>query len=359
MPKKKKKPFQPKINWRWEPTMKTLRIGFILCVFIILICTILIFVGLEVLLENVLLFKNVLSSRALVVLICAAASIAIGGFITYVVLLFPMRPIKVLIRGMTSLANGHFEERLHFGQLAPLKEMSDAFNALASELQNTELLRTDFVNNFSHEFKTPIVSIRGFARMLQRPDVTDAERQEYAGVIVDESTRLSNMANQVLALTKIENQHILTQQKSFNLSEQLRRCLLLLQKDWDEKQLDVQADFGEHLIYGDEALLQQVWVNLLDNAIKFSPQGASLEIRMTTGQKHLSVSIHNHGPQIPLEQQHRLYDKFWQGDSSRASQGTGIGLSIVKKVVDLHNGSIDVRSTEEETVFTVSLPTMH
>lgn len=350
-----KKKTSPKINWRWEPTLKTLRWGFTLCVFIILVCTVAAFAGLEALLESIL-FQDFFTSRVLVVIICAAASTFVGSFISYVFIRFPMQPIKKLLKGMTRLANGHFEERMDPGQFVPMKEMANTFNTLASELENTELLRSDFVNHFSHEFKTPIVSIRGFARMLQRPDVTHEERLEYAGIIVDEATRLSTMATRVLDLTRIENQHILTQQQEFNLSEQLRRCLLLLEKEWEAKQLDVQAEFGEYLIQGDEALLQQVWVNLLDNAIKFSPQGEALTVRIRPIDKHIAVSIHNHGPQIPPEHYRRLYDKFWQGDPSHATQGTGIGLSIVKKVVTLHGGSIDVQSTQEETVFTVSLP---
>lgn len=353
---KKKAHFQPKLNGRWEPTWKTIRWGVTLCVFIILICTIGAFAGIEVLLESIL-FQDLFTSRVLVLLICAAASTLIGSFISYVFIRFPMRPIKKLLKGMTRLANGHFEERMDPGQFAPLKEMADTFNILASELQNTEMLRSDFVNHFSHEFKTPIVSIRGFAHMLQRPEITETERLEYAGIIVDESTRLSTMATRVLELTKIENQHILSQPQEFNLSEQLRRCLLLLEKAWESKQLEICAEFDEYLIRGDKALLEQVWVNLLDNAIKFSPVGAPLTVRIVPGEKQLTVSIHNHGPQIPEEHQRRLYDKFWQGDASRSTRGTGIGLSIVKKVLDLHGGHIDVQSTEQETVFSVSLPT--
>lgn len=355
---KRHKKAPPKINWHWEPTLKTLRWGFTLCVFIILVCTVAAFAGIEVLLESIL-FQDLLTSRVLVVLICAAASTLVGSFISYVFIRFPLRPIKKLLRGMTRLANGHFEERMDPGQFAPLKEMADTFNTLASELQNTEMLRSDFVNHFSHEFKTPIVSIRGFARILQRPDITPEERQEYAGIIVDESTRLSTMATRVLDLTRIENQHILAQQQEFNLSEQMRRCILLLEKEWEMKRLDVHAEFGEYLVSGDQALLQQVWMNLLDNAIKFSPEGEVLTVRIRPVDNHIAVSIHNHGPQIPQDHMRRLYDKFWQGDPSHASHGTGIGLSIVKKALDLHSGSIEVQSTEKETVFTVSLPYSH
>ena len=353
--KKKHVPILPsKPDWNWEPSLKTLRWGFTLCVFVILLFTILVFSGIEILLESTRIV-DITYGRLVIVLICAAASITLGSFITAVTIQLPMLPVKKLIRGMTRLANGHFEERMAFGETSAMKEVGDAFNSLASELENTEMLRSDFVNNFSHEFKTPIVSIRGFAKILQRPDLTESQRQEYVGIIVDESTRLANMATNVLNLTKIEKQTILTNKQEFNLSEQLRRCILLLEKKWDSKNLNVLADFPECMMTGDEELLKEVWVNLLDNAIKFSPEGGELEVRMARRGQWQEVAIVNHGPQIPQEQQKRLFDKFWQGDPSRAAEGTGIGLSIVKKVVDLHNGQIEVQSTPRATAFTVRL----
>ncbi len=354
--KKKHVPIlQTKPDWNWEPSLKTLRWGFTLCVFVILLFTILVFSGIEILLESTRIV-DITYGRLVIVLICAAASVTLGSFITAVTIQLPMLPVKKLIRGMTRLANGHFEERMKFGEMSAMKELGDAFNSLASELENTEMLRSDFVNNFSHEFKTPIVSIRGFARILQRPDLTESQRQEYVGIIVDESTRLANMATNVLNLTKIERQTILTNKQEFNLSEQMRRCILLLEKKWDGKNLNVLADFPECMVTGDEELLKDVWVNLLDNAIKFSPEGAQLEVRMARRDQWLETAVINRGPQIPPEQQKRLFDKFWQGDPSRAAQGTGIGLSIVKKVVELHNGQIEVQSTPQETAFVVRLP---
>jgi len=356
MKKQKRTPILPPApDWNWEPSLRTLRWGFTLCVFIILLVTVLVFSGIEILLERTRIM-DVTYGRLVVVIICAAASITLGSFITAVSIRLPMLPIKKLIRGMTRLANGHFEERMEFREMSAMKELGDAFNSLAEELQNTEMLRSDFVNNFSHEFKTPIVSIRGFARILQRSDLTQEQRKEYVDIIVDESTRLANMATNVLKLTKIEKQTILANRQEFNLSEQLRRCILLLEKKWESKQLEMKADFSEFLFRGDAELLDEVWFNLLDNAIKFSPEGAEVQVDIISRSGWLEVAIHNQGPEIPPQQQKRLYDKFWQGDSSRSAEGTGIGLSIVKKVVELHNGQVEVRSSPEETVFVVRLP---
>ena len=353
---KKQKSQQPKLQWRWEPSLKSIRIGFTFCVFIILLVTITIFTGIEVALEKTRLLESFHSERLLVLVICYAGSSLIGGIFSDYFIRLPLLPVKKLLRGMTRLANGHFDERLEFGDTAPMRELTETFNTLASELENTEMLRTDFVNNLSHEFKTPIVSIRGFARILQRGDLTEEERREYVDIIVDESTRLANMATNVLNLSKIEKQSILTQKTEYNLSEQLRRCVLLLEKKWEAKQLEWNAEFQEFMINGDVELLEQVWVNLLDNAIKFSPEKGRLQIGISAEKEWVHVSISNQGPQIPAEQMKHIYNKFWQGDSSRSAEGTGIGLSIVKKVVELHQGRIEAQSSPEITTFTVSLP---
>lgn len=347
------------VQWRWEPSLKSIRIGFTLCVFLILLLTITVFTSIEVALEKTRLLENFHSERLLVLVICCAVSSLLGGLMSDLFIRLPMLPVKKLLKGLARLANGHFEERADFGDAPPMRELAEAFNTLASELENTEMLRTDFVNNFSHEFKTPIVSIRGFARLLQREDLSAEERREYVNIIVDESTRLSNMATNVLNLTKIENQSILTQTEEYNLSEQLRRCILLLEKKWEAKRLELNADFREFMVKGDQELLHQVWVNLLDNAIKFSPEAGLLSIQIHTDREWLRVAIGNQGPMIPEEQKKRIYDKFWQGDSSHAAEGTGIGLSIVKKVVELHGGTVSVDSTAQQTVFTVSLPYGH
>lgn len=333
-----------------------------LCVFIILAITLLIFSAGTLLMQNTGLADYVDNTSALPFIFCAIASFAIGYCVTPLILRIPLGPVNRLITGLRRLASGHFDERVDFGGTTLGRELTDSFNTLASELQNTELLRTDFINSFSHEFKTPIVSIRGFARLLQRPDLPEAQRRAYLDVIVDESTRLSNMATNVLNLTKVENQEILTDVSEFNLSEQLRRCILLLEKDWSRKELAVSADFEEFTIQACEELLKQVWVNLLDNAVKFAPENGSIRVRVfalsaSPAEKgHLQVDISNNGPAIPAEQQQRIFDKFYQGDTSHAREGTGVGLSIVRKIVQLHNGSITVQSDASETTFSVRLP---
>ena len=336
-----------------------------LCVFIILMITLLLFSAGTLIMQNTPFSEYVDNTSAMPFIFCAIASFVIGSSVTPLILRVPLGPVNRLISSMRRLASGHFEERVDFGSTTLGRELTESFNTLASELQNTELLRTDFINNLSHEFKTPIVSIRGFARLLQRGDLPEEQRRAYLDVIVDESTRLSNMATNVLNLSKVENQQILTDVTEFNLSEQLRRCILLLEKDWTLKGHDIHADFSEFTISANEELLRQVWVNLLDNAVKFTPEGGRIDVHIYTRaelharENSLQVDIRNTGASIPPEQQSRLFDKFWQGDTSHAARGAGVGLSIVRKIVELHGGQVSVASTDGQTTFSVVLPVHH
>jgi signal transduction histidine kinase len=227
---------------------------------------------------------------------------------------------------------------------------------MAQELQNTEVLRSDFINNFSHEFKTPIVSIAGFAKLLKRGNLTDEQKNEYIDIIEEESLRLSYMATNVLNLTNVENQTILTDVSEFNLSEQIRSAVLLLEDKWSRRKLEMYIDFDEYMIFANEELLKHVWINLLDNAIKFSPEYGVLGIKIEEINEFLYVSISNSGDPIPSELREKIFNKFYQADESHSSEGNGIGLAIVKRVVELHNGIVSVQSKDNLTTFTVKLP---
>lgn len=304
----------------------------------------------------------------------SAVSPNIGSMILYIVIISNvtgsvvaflsskifLRPIQNLIQQFDRLASGDFKARLHFGH--PLSkhptfaQLSDSFNKMASELENTEMLRGDFINNFSHEFKTPIVSIAGFAKLLRRGNLTEGQKEEYLAVIEEESLRLSDMATNVLNLTKVENQMILTDVTEFNLSEQIRSAILLLANKWEKKRLDFKVGFGEYMISANEELLKQVWINLIDNAVKFSVPAGIIEIAIKEDGDVLTVHIINSGEIIPAESTSRIFQKFYQADSSHATDGNGIGLAVVKKVVDLHRGTVSVQSENNLTMFTVALP---
>lgn len=271
-----------------------------------------------------------------------------------------LRPVNNIITQMNRLAAGDFKARLEIG--SPLNahptfaEITESFNTMAEELESTEMLRSDFINNFSHEFKTPIVSIAGFAKLLRRGKLTEQQREEYLSIIEEESLRLSELATNVLELTKVENQTILNDVTRFNLSEQLRSCVLLLEEKWSSKNLTLDLEFEEHLICANEELLRQVWINLLDNAIKFSPDTGEVQVRIKAAEDTLCVSITNYGSEIDENKQDKIWGKFYQGDESHASKGNGIGLAVVRRVTQLHGGSAAVKSGDGITTFTVELP---
>ncbi len=287
-------------------------------------------------------------------------SIITGTVIVALTQSIPTKLFQGIIDRLNQLASGDFKARLEFG--CPLKslscfaELSDSFNAMARELEQTELLRSDFINNFSHEFKTPIVSIAGFTKLLRRGNLTQAQKDEYLAIIEEESLRLSDMATNVLNVTKVENQTILTDVTPYNLSEQLRSCVLLLENRWTRKNLSLELDFDEYTILANEELLKQVWINLLDNAIKFSPPTGEIVLKIDPVWDSVQVSITNFGSDIPADKQEKIFNKFYQADESHGSKGNGVGLAIVKQIVELHHGTVQVDSADGKTTFAVLLP---
>lgn len=292
----------------------------------------------------------------ILILIFVIASIVVGTFVSFLISRISLRPLNRLIDGMNQLASGNYTTRLYFGESRTGKDLAESFNTLAVELQNTELLRSDFVNSFSHEFKTPIVSILGFARLLNHKAISGEQAKEYLAIIEEEARRLSIMATNVMDMTKIENQNILTDVTKFNLSEQLRTCVLLLEKKWSKRELCLNLDFDEFTISANEEMLKSVWINLLDNAIKFTPQGGNISIIIDSSLADLiTVTIQNTGPGIPEADKKRIFTKFYQGDTSRSGDGIGVGLAIAKKVIDLHHGTISVECADGLTSFAVTL----
>lgn len=294
------------------------------------------------------------------ILAAAIVSIPVGLLVALVSGKFPLKPVRDLIHSMDRLASGDFKTRVNVGAIMrrypAFVEVAESFNKMAEELESTELLRSDFINNFSHEFKTPIVSIAGFAKLLKRGNLPPEQQREYLSAIEEESMRLSAMATNVLNLTKVENQAILTEVSEFNLSEQIRACILMLESRWEKKNLDLQLEFGEHRIRANMELLKQVWINLLDNAVKFTPEGHTVQVRISESQDSLTVAVMNTGSEIAPKHQKKIFHKFYQADESHATQGNGVGLAIVKRIVQLHRGEVWVTSENEVTVFTVELP---
>lgn len=228
---------------------------------------------------------------------------------------------------------------------------------ITKPVDREEMLRKDFVRNFSHEFKTPITSLGGFADLLlEDEDMPAGERREYLKIISDESRRLAGLANSVLALSRVESQTILTDAKPFNLTEQLRQTVLQIQHKWAAKRPDIRLDAEECTYTGNEALLREVWVNLLDNAVKFSPEGSAVDVRLRRTQGGVTVTVTDSGPGMDDATLARAFDRFYQGDTSHRTEGNGLGLAMVKQIVSLHKGAVTAANEPGRgSTFTVTL----
>lgn len=305
-------------------------------------------------------YSDLPSTTMSIALYMGLISLVIGTVLAFTLSNIPLKPVNNIVNMLNRLAAGDFAVRIRlkkpYSNFSVVSDMGESFNKMAAELEQTELLRSDFVNNFAHEFKTPIVSIAGFAKVLRRGNLSEEEQKQYIGVIEEESLRLADMATNLLNLSRVENQQLLSDVKEYNLSEQLRSCVLLLENKWEEKNLELNLDFEEYTISASEELLRQAWINLIDNAVKFSPPGGSVSVGIAEADGTLTVTISNTGSSIAPENLEKIFHKFYQEDESHSGKGNGIGLAIVERVVRLHGGEVSADSREGVTTFTVRLP---
>lgn len=293
-----------------------------------------------------------------ILLIFAGANIAVGTVVSRFVGKRPLATIVELSKATKEVAKGNFNIRLDENSCAAeIRDMTRNFNVMTKELAGTEMLRNDFVENVSHEFKTPVSAIEGYATLLQSKGLSEEKRQEYTQKILHSTRRLSSLTGNILLLSRLENQEMETEKESFSLDEQLRECILLLEEAWSVKQVELDIELDECNYTGSPELLAQVWQNLLHNAIKFVPENGLVRVRLRKKQDHVLVSVSDSGPGMPGDVLGRIFEKFYQGDPSRAAHGNGLGLALARRVVNLHGGEITAASGEGKgTVFTVILP---
>ena len=306
-------------------------------------------------------FDEFFNNSVLLVGAMVLTFIAIGIMITGATLRIWFGRVTDITEGLREIAKGNFSKRVEESDqkrvLTELGELERAFNQMASDLEGIELFRNDFINNFSHEFKTPIVSIRGFARQLQSGKLTEEQTREYIDIIVSESERLAIMSRNVLLLTKLENQNIVSEKTEFYLDEQIRKSILLLEKSWSEKDLELDLDLDEIKYTFNEEMLSHVWINMISNAVKFTPYGGKITCSLKMTSSGVMFTIADTGNGMTEEVQSRIFEKFYQGDSSHSKSGNGIGLNIVQRILYLAGGSIEVESQPQKgSVFTIILP---
>lgn len=296
---------------------------------------------------------SVLGMLATVVVICAV----IGFFILHYAARFISDPLIYMSNAAKEIAKGNFNIVIQNKSKDELGVLAENFTLMAAELKTMEYLRKDFMSNVSHEFKTPLASIQGFAEMLQDKSLPEEDFNQYISIIIEETRRLNRLCSNMLRLSRLDNQVIYNRLASFALDEQIRKVVLLLEDQWNEKKLNLDIRLEPITCYGDPELLQQLWINLIENAIKFSNKNGDIIISARQMPQQIVVNVTDTGIGIPEGKIEHIFEKFYQADTSRQEAGNGLGLAIVKRIVELCNGTIRCQSKEGEgTDFTVILP---
>ena len=286
------------------------------------------------------------------------ASSAVAGIIALLLNHRILRPIRNLGSAMNRVAGGDFKLRIDStSRSGDIQQLYKDFNVMVSELEKTEVLQSDFVSNVSHEFKTPINAIEGYTMLLQDTGEGTPEQREYVDKILHNTRRLSSLIGDILLLSKVENQTIAREETEFRLDEQVRQSILSLEPQWSEKETDFDVELEEISYRGDERLLMHVWNNLIGNAVKFNPPNAAVRLRLSRSDGGVIFTVEDEGPGIPPEAQKHIFDKFYQGDSSHREEGNGLGLALVKRILNVCGGEIAQENLPGRGCrFTVRLP---
>lgn len=273
-----------------------------------------------------------------------AISSIIGILLVIIVARHIINPIKKITNATKRVATGDFTVNLETTRKDEIGELTQNFNKMVKELNSIDYLSKEFISNVSHEFKTPIASIQGFVKLLADESTTEEEKKEYISIIIEETERLANLSSNIQCLSKLENKGVLPTEQEFFVDEQIRKCIVILSQKLENKNIDISMDDKNIKILGNEDLLQQVWINLINNAMKYTNENGKIEITLDETKENVIVKIKDNGIGIEKEKQDRIFEKFYQVDVSHASEGNGLGLAIVKKIIDLHNGKISLKS---------------
>lgn len=271
------------------------------------------------------------------------------------------RPAKRIVEAGERIMQGDFSVRVkpqkRLTSDENFNQIIDCFNKMAAELDSVETLRTDFIANVSHEMKTPLAVMQNYGTLLQSPNLSEEKRIEYAKCVTDSSRRMADMMTDILKLNSLENQQIFPETALFDLGEQVCECLLQYENIWERKCIEIETDIVENIrVKSDAKLLSLVWNNIFSNAFKFTEVGGTVSVSVTATQHHAIVKVKDTGCGMTPEVGARIFEKFYQGDSSHAAQGNGLGLALVKRVIDIIHGEISVESAVGVgTTFTVKI----
>ncbi|MBQ6884104.1 MAG: HAMP domain-containing histidine kinase [Clostridia bacterium] len=269
-------------------------------------------------------------------------SVVVGGVMTAIISRAFFNPVKNLRQAMDKVANGDFTIQLDTDKSSSgeIKELYAGFNLMTNELKATEILQTDFISNVSHEFKTPINAIEGYSTLLQGCENLDDDQKEYVEKILFNTGRLSSLVSNILLLSKIENQSIQAKREVFSLDEQIRETIVALETAWAPKNIELDVELDSVKYNGNEIMMRHIWSNLISNAIKFTPENSTVSIQLRNQKDKFIFSVTDQGEGLSDEAQKHLFDKFYQADTSHKSEGNGLGLALVKQILDIDGGDI-------------------
>ena len=288
-------------------------------------------------------------------------SAIIGLVLVIVVFKHIVGPIRKMTIATKKVAKGDFSVQIDNGRKYRKDEiglLTDNFNMMVRELESNEYLSKEFMSNVSHEFKTPIASIQGFAKLLKDDKISEEDKKEYIDIIIEESERLANLSSNIQHLSKLENKKELIKKEKVAIDEQIRKCIVILNNKLEEKNIEIGMDEDKDVFVDvNEDMLQQVWINLINNAIKYTQNGGRIDVIIDEFKDKVVIEVKDNGIGIKEENLEKIFDKFYQEDASHNSEGNGLGLAIVSKIIELHKGSIEVKSkVGEGTSFIVTIP---
>jgi signal transduction histidine kinase len=266
-------------------------------------------------------------------------------------------PITQLTEATKRIAHENYDTQLNIDRRDEIGQLAASFNTMVGQLQENDQIRKEFISNVSHDFQSPLLNIQGYAGLLKSTDLTEEDRENYAEIIQSETKRLSKLTRQLLLLTTLDQSTRMVKYQEFQLDEQLKACVNKYRWWLEEKQINLLWDMEPTTYRGDAALLENVWDNLLTNAIKYTRPEGEIQIRLEAKETYLEVTVSDTGIGLTGEEKAQLFERFYRADKSRSEEGTGLGLSIVKQIIELHKGEIHVTSTPDEgTIFTIKLP---
>lgn len=268
-------------------------------------------------------------SRCIIIIVLN--TIIIGGVIIRLASRKMLEPLEKMVQATKEVASGNFDIRLETKRTDEIEDLANNFNYMVKELGNTEYLQKEFIDNVSHEIKTPINSIQGFARLLEDESITNEEKEEYVGIILEESERLLKLSTSILRLSKLQHQEKITKKEQIDLTEQIKKAVVLLEPKWKEKNIKTSFSPNNSYFYGDEDLIFEVWINLIDNAIKFTKDNGKIDIEIEEGEKETIIKVKDNGIGMCKEELEKIYTRFYQIDKSHSGQGSGLRIIYCKE----------------------------